>query len=119
MVVDEHGSVQGVVTPFDVLEAIAGDFAAETDATFAPADADNDGWLVDGAQDVRHLGAFIGYDLADPSDRYTTVAGLVLAKLERLPERGDRVNHRALMLEVLEMDGRNAGRVRITREATP
>ncbi len=117
VVVDEHGSVQGIVTPFDVLEAIAGGFADEGDPGSAPADAVEGGWLVDGAQDVRHLGAFIGHDLADPDDRYTTVAGLVINRLERLPEPGDRVSHRGLSFEVVEMDGRNAGRVRITPEA--
>lgn len=117
VVVDEHGSVQGVVTPFDVLEAIAGDFAVDNDPEFAPADLVDGGWLVDGAQDVRHLGAFIGHDLADPNDRYTTVAGLVINKLERLPETGDRVVHRGLTFEVVEMAGRNAGRIRITPAA--
>ena len=114
VVVDEHGSVQGVVTPFDILEAIAGDFPAEHDDVAPPLQTEGDGWIVEGAGDVRRLGAAIDHDLADPTDRYTTVAGLILTRLERLPVIGDRVTHGDLVLDVLELDGRNAGRVKIT-----
>lgn len=114
VVVDEHGSVQGVITPFDILEAIAGDFpAAHEPPATPPAETDGVGWIVEGAQDVRRLGAFIDHDLADPDDRYTTVAGLILTKLERLPTVGDRVAHGDLWLDVLDLAGHNAGRVRI------
>ena len=116
VVVDEHGSVQGVVTPFDILEAIAGDFPAERDSFAPQLRTDGDGWIVEGASDVRRLGAAIGHDLADPADRYTTVAGLILSRLERLPVVGDRMAHGDLVLDVLELDGRNAGRVKITRK---
>ena len=114
IVVDEHGSVQGVVTPFDILEAIAGDFPDADEEALGPALIGENAWLVDGGQDVRRLGAAIGHDLADAADRYTTVAGLVLTKLERLPNVGDRITHGVLELEVIALDGRNAGQVRIT-----
>ncbi len=113
VVADEHGSVQGVVTPFDILEAIAGDFPDADEAGSAPTQVSENEWLVDGGQDVRRLGAAIGHDLADATDRYTTVAGLILAKLERLPNAGDRVSHGDLELQVIDLDGRNAGQVRI------
>ena len=113
IVVDEHGSIQGVVTPFDVLEAIAGDFSATADAASRTASEGAGAWIVDGSQDIRRLGAAIGRDLADAEDLYTTVAGLVLTKLQRLPERGDSVEHAGVRLEVIALDGRNAGRVRI------
>ena len=112
--VDEHGSVQGVLTPFDILEAIAGDFPDTPSDIDTAIQVDGNAWLVDGAQDVRRLGAAIGHDLADPTDRYTTIAGLILTRLERLPAIGDRVTYRDLVLDVLDLDGRNAGRVRIT-----
>src|SRR5690625_7486408 len=55
LVADEFGAIAGVVTPIDVFEAIAGEFADEDEAPDILPVSDNE-WLVDGAADLHHLG---------------------------------------------------------------
>src|SRR2546430_13882421 len=50
---------------------------------------------------------------------YTTIGGLLFGQLGRLPKVGDRVNLQGATFEILEMDGRRVGRVRVWAAATP
>jgi Mg2+/Co2+ transporter CorC len=113
VVLDEHGSVEGIATPIDVLEAIAGDFPDEGEARLTAERAADGSWLVDGWIDIRRLSSLIGIDLVDEADRYSTLAGYVLWRLGHLPKAGDRVAAAGLTFAVVAMDGHNIDKVRI------
>ncbi len=113
VVVDEHGSFEGVVTPTDVLEAIAGEFPDEDEeASVAESDGQG-GYIVDGFVDIRRLSGLLERDLVDDSDRYTTLAGYVLWHLGHLPLGGESFTADGFEFRIDAMKGRNVDKVHI------
>ncbi|GAA0601139.1 TerC family protein [Paenochrobactrum glaciei] len=118
LIVDEHGSFEGVATPADILEAIAGEFPDEDEATSVSRLEDGSGWLADGFSDIRRLSGVVGRDLVDEDDRYTTLAGYLIWHLGHLPQGGEKITADNLLFEIVSMDGRHVGKVRITPVAS-
>ena len=114
VVVDEHGSFEGVVTPTDVLEAIAGEFPDEDEEAAVALSDGQGGYLVDGFTDIRRLSGLLERDLVDEADRYTTLAGYVLWHLGHLPVGGESFVADGLEFKIDSMNGRHVVKVRIT-----
>jgi CBS domain containing-hemolysin-like protein len=105
LVVDEYGTVSGLVTIEDVLEEIVGEIVDEHDDEAPAIEALGDGrWRVDGGANVYDLGEELGVEL--PDEAWDTVGGLVLAQLGRLPRVGDRVRLEDVELTVSARRGR-------------
>lgn len=119
LVVDEFGAVEGLVTPTDVLEAIAGDLgtrdADETEEIFPRGDGS---YLVDGATSLDDLEAALGIQV-DTEDGFHTAAGLVLDALGRIPATGERVLIDAWEVEVVDMDGRRIDKLLFNPASKP
>lgn len=113
IVVDEHGSFEGIVTPIDLLEAIAGDFPEDEEELSFIEERDGS-YFVEGAADIRWLSATINYDLVDDDEHYSTLAGYVLWQLGHLPVGGEVFEADGLEFEVLEVERRNITKVKIT-----
>ncbi|MEZ5926745.1 MAG: hemolysin family protein [Hyphomicrobiaceae bacterium] len=112
---DEYGHFEGIVTPADVLEAIAGGFRSDQMGEEPDAVERADGsWLIAGSMPIDEMAEHIGFALAGPRD-YETVAGLLLAELQHIPEIGDRIELRGWRFEVVDMDGRRIDRVLASR----
>lgn len=113
VVIDEHGAPAGVVTLEDLVEELVGDIADEYDPAAPSAERDADGsWVVPGAWRIDEVERVTGVTL--PGDAaYDTLAGLVLARRQRIPAVGDRVEAGDAVLEVVAMDGWAVSRVRI------
>ena len=107
LVHDEYGHFEGIVTPANLLAAIAGEFASDTD----PGDNPNvvvreDGsLLVSGQMPADALAERLGIDLPEDRD-YATVAGLALAVLKHLPAEGEAFTEQGWRFEIVDMDGR-------------
>jgi CBS domain containing-hemolysin-like protein len=122
IVLNEFGTVEGLVTPIDVFEAIAGDFPDEDETPDIISDGDHR-WIVDGATDMHHFEQTLDIEgLVGESDEYSTVAGYMLRQFGRLPEVGDELAFSQtggeLKLEVLELDGRRIAKVRVERRSS-
>jgi CBS domain containing-hemolysin-like protein len=113
VVVDEYGSFEGIVTPTDILEAIAGEFPDEDDEGSSVERAEDGTWLVDGWIDIRKASALLETHLEDETDRYSTLAGYLLWQLGHLPDEGEKVVAGNLEFEIVSLDGRAIERVRI------
>ncbi|WP_138379207.1 TerC family protein [Luteithermobacter gelatinilyticus] len=118
LLVDEYGSIEGIVTPTDILEAIAGDFPDEHEEQMVAEHIDDKTWLVDGGIDIRKVSSLLEVDLTDRADRYSTLAGYLLWQIGHLPEPGETIEANGLIFEVVAMDKRNIDKVRI-RTTTP
>ena len=117
LIADEYGTILGLVTPMDILEAIAGEFPGMGEA-FEIQALGAQHWSVDGSADLHALELATGVeDLADDEEDYTTVAGLLLHELQQLPEVGQALVFKGLRLRITEMQGRRVTRVDITTNA--
>lgn len=105
IVTDEYGDVRGIVTPIDILRAIAGGLPDIGSRERAEIVTRPDGsLLVDGHLPARELAAALDMpELAH--DDYHTTAGFVLHRLGRIPRAGDRLTWRSVEVEVVDMDG--------------
>lgn len=120
--VDEFGGVQGVVTVDDLVEALIGEMPDHSELDAAKLSREPDGsWLVDGGVPIEELETVLDLDGDVDHCGYHTVSGLVLTTLGRLARPGDAFELLGHRFEVVEVEGRRAGRVRIapTRGAHP
>jgi putative hemolysin len=115
VVVDEHGSVEGIVTLEDLLELIVGEIHDEHDEPETPVRSlGGDVLEADGMLPLRSLNA--DYRLTLPeSAAYVTLAGLVLERLGHLPRGGEAIEIAPYRLTVTAVEGRRVARVRIER----
>ena len=110
--VDEYGAPAGVVTLEDLVEELVGDIADEHDPERSGAERDaGGGWLVPGSWRLDEIEHVTGISL--PTGSYETVAGLVLARLHRLAEVGDRLEESGTLIEVVTVDRWEVTRVRL------
>ncbi len=119
VIVDEHGSIEGVVTPTDILTAIAGELpeAAREELPEAVV-RDDESWLIDGLMAIDDVERLLGAGNMRSDDDYTTLAGFVLAQLGHLPATGENFRWRGLRFEVVDMDGRRIDKLLVKRLVT-
>lgn len=112
---NEHGDFEGLVTPADILETIAGAFKSDAEGTDPYAVERDDGsWLLSGAMPVDEMADKIGVTV--PAHRsYSTVAGFVLAGLQHLPKTGECLETNGWRFEVVDLDGRRIDKVLASR----
>jgi putative hemolysin len=112
---DEYGHFEGVVTPADILDAIAGSFRADEDTDEPEAVEREDGsWLISGWMPVDELAELIRVKLPERRS-YDTAAGLFIDILQRLPATGDVAEAMDYRFEVVDMDGRRIDKLLVKR----
>ncbi|MFZ4068654.1 MAG: hemolysin family protein [Caulobacterales bacterium] len=118
LVVDEYGGTDGLVTIEDLVEQIVGAIDDEHDTEEAPLIQQRPGGVfeVDGRADVESVEKAIGLSLALPEegDDFDTAAGLAVALVGRVPQRGEVLRHPGgVDIEVLDADPRRVKRLRV------
>lgn len=116
MVHDEYGHLEGLVTPSDVLAAIAGAFVSHQDEGDHPhlVEREDGSLLISGSMPADALSDRLGIDL--PEDReYATAAGYVLAVLKQLPHEGEHFADQGWRFEVVDMDGLRIDKLLVSR----
>ncbi|SEL27111.1 putative hemolysin [Sphingomonas palmae] len=112
---DEYGHFEGVVTPANLLAAIAGEFASDADPDEAPnvVEREDGSLLVAGTMAADALAERLGIDLPDDRD-YATVAGLALAAFRKLPGEGEHFEEQGWRFEVVDLDGRRIDKLLVS-----
>ena len=114
VVVDEFGSILGLVTMEDILEQMVGEIHDEFDVIERPLTLADGAIIFDGGLNVRDLDA--QYNISLPEDpAYATVGGFVLDQLGFIPRGGEGFEYGGYRFSVVEMDGRRVARVKIQR----
>ncbi|MFV9669400.1 transporter associated domain-containing protein [Pantoea sp. Ep11b] len=115
IVTNEFGVVQGLITPLDVLEAIAGEFPDEDETPDII--ADGDGWLVKGGTDLHSLQQLLDFhELVDPAEDHASLAGLLIAQKGQLPLPGDVIDITPLHFQIIEATDYRIDLVRVTKD---
>jgi putative hemolysin len=117
IVLDEYGGTEGLVTLEDILEELVGEIHDEHRAARHTAFVrrDDGSWLVDGSASIEDMAETVDVKLDGAPRDYSTVSGLVLARLERIPATGDVTQWQGLTIEVVDMDGRRIDKVLIRK----
>ena len=117
LVVDEYGTVQGLVSPRDVLEAIAGQFKPEESEEAWAIQREDGSWLLDGMIPVPELKDELDLKTVpqEVQRRYNTLAGMIMWMSGRLPKTGETVEWEGWRFEVVDLDGRRIDKVLVTR----
>lgn len=111
LVCDEFGACVGMVTLKDIFEALVGNLNDEHEEPDIIKRVDKEGWLVDGqCPFYDFLCYFKREDLYEDAE-YTTVAGLILERLEHIPHSGESITWNGFSFEVVDMDGARIDKV--------
>jgi putative hemolysin len=116
LVHDEYGHFEGLVTPADLLIAIAGEFRSDSDIGTDPAlvEREDGSYLVSGSMPADQLAEKLCIDLPEDRD-YATAAGLVLAVLRHLPKVGEYFVEQGWRIEIVDMDGRKIDKLLVSQ----
>jgi CBS domain containing-hemolysin-like protein len=117
VVVDEFGSTAGVITVEDILEQLVGNIEDEFDVSpTEPALEDESVMVLDGALNIRDLETDYGLKL--PRDAgFETLAGFILARLQRIPNSRDHFEYEGRRYTVDELEGHRISKVRVEKVA--
>lgn len=116
VVLDEYGSIEGVITINDILDALVGDFNTDGDENELKITQRNDhSWLIDGQFPFHEFLAYFNIEEDDEEEAgFTTVGGLILHELNHIPVEGEKIIWQNFELEVLDMDERRIDKILIT-----
>ncbi len=118
-IVDEYGTVQGLITLNDILEAIVGDIPQEEDEEYEITERADGSFLVDAQMPFYDfLAKFDKTEWMLEGDQdFDTLAGFIIHHLERIPVTGDTLTWKIFQFEIVDMDNHRVDKVLVTTEA--
>lgn len=116
IIIDEYGTTQGIVTAFDLLEAIVGELASNIEPGEEPQilKREDGSYLVDGLTPVDEVHLEIGVEGFDRNADYQTIGGFIIDELGRTPKTGDVLERFGYRFEVVDLDGRRIDKIIIS-----
>lgn len=102
---DEYGVFQGIITLNDILEALVGDASDFYKDDFQLIEREDGSWLVDGHYSLHDFLIYFELDELINDYEVTTVSGLIMTELSRIPKQGEKLIWQKFELEVIDMDG--------------
>lgn len=114
IVTDEFGSVQGMVTLRDILEALVGSMPEESEEPEITERVDG-GWIVDGQMSFYDFLTYFGMEDRYPGNEYNTVSGLLFDLFGRIPRVGEKIEWKDFTFEVTDLDGARIDKVLVEK----
>ncbi len=118
LVTDEYGVIQGIITLNDILEALVGDASDFYQDEFQLVEREDGTWLVDGHYSLHDFLTHFELDELINDFDVTTVSGLIITTIERIPKEGDRIPWNRFEFEIMDMDGIKIDKV-LVKEIIP
>ena len=116
IVVDEYGSVEGLVSATDILEAITGDIPElGQDNDSKPVRREDGSWLIDGMTPIDEVESLLGLKNMRDGEDFHTIAGFFIEKMGRIPSVGDHFHWNETRFEEVDMDARRIDKVLIKK----
>lgn len=117
LVVDEYGDIQGLVTTEDIVREIVGEFGTDPGPTGPEIHRENDGsFVVDASSNIRQLNRLMNWNL--PTDGPKTLNGLIVERLETIPESGTGLTVNLYPIEILDTTEHAIKKVRVSVPAS-
>ena len=114
IVIDEYGGFSGIITPYDLLQAIVGELPVKEEYRVPAIHKDIDGfWLVDGSLPVQEFKVYFNIDEMPEEQRYGTISGFVMMMLGHVPRAGDHFNWNGYDFQVTEMIDHRVSKLRV------
>jgi putative hemolysin len=113
---DEYGHFEGIVTPVDLLTAIVGNFASDSDDGDLPSvvEREDGSLLVSGSLSADALADRLGLEYGEDRE-FGTAAGYALSVMKKLPQEGEHFSDQGWHFEVVDMDGRRIDKLLVSR----
>ncbi|WP_083382040.1 hemolysin family protein [Flavobacterium commune] len=105
VIADEYGVFQGIITLNDILEALVGNASDFYKEDFQLIEREDGSWLVDGHYSLHDFLTYFDLDELLSDYEVTTVSGLIMTELSRIPKQGEKLIWHRFELEVIDMDG--------------
>lgn len=114
LVCDEFGSFRGIITLRDIMEGLVGVMDENPNEPLVVKREGKDEWLVDGQMPFYDFLAYFDKEELFDEAGYNTVAGLILDKLEHIPQAGESLSWKCFSIEVVDMDGARIDKVAVS-----
>lgn len=117
VVVDEFGSIEGIITLHDLMEGIVGDLP-DLDEVDEPEfmKREDASYLISGSISIHELNAYLEKELITKNDdHYTTLGGFIIDHLNKIPDTGEKFNYNGYTFEVVDLDGQRIDKVIIEK----
>jgi putative hemolysin len=115
LVVDEYGSVEGMITISDILESLVGEVSPDEEE-YQVVVRDDGSWLIDGQYPFHEVLNYFDMQELYEENRYNTLSGLILDKLGAIPNTGDKITWMGFEIEVVDMDRVRIDKVLVSRK---
>ena len=119
LIVDEYGTIEGLVSLTDILEAIVGDIPSVSDLDEQEIiKRDNNSWLIDGLISIDEFKDYFQIKKlpGEKAGSYHTLGGFVMNRLGRIPMSSDKVDFDKYTFEIVDMDGNRVDKILLTRK---
>jgi putative hemolysin len=115
LVIDEYGSIEGIITVNDILESLVGE-VSPAEEEYQIVHRDDGTWLIDGQYPFHEFLNY--YDMQElyEDNRYNTISGLILDKLGFIPKAGDKVSWMGFEIEIMDMDRARIDKVLVSKK---
>jgi len=118
LVIDEYGSVEGIITVNDILESLVGE-VSPSEEEYQIVQRDNGSWLVDGQYPFHEFLNYFDMQELYEENRFNTLAGLILDKLGYIPKAGEKISWMGFDLEIVDMDRARIDKVLVSFRPPP
>lgn len=115
LIFDEFGSIQGIITFMDILEALVGEIPDEQDEPQIVKRKEG-GWLVDGQWSFYDFLDYFELENLYAENDYNTISGLILDLLEHVPVTGEKVDWNSFSFEIVDMDGARIDKILVAKK---
>ena len=113
LICDEFGSLQGIITMKDLLEALVGSLPGESEVPDIIPRKDGS-WLIDGQCSFYDFLKHFDYEDLYPEHTHNTLGGLILHQLGKIPQAGESLQWNGFTLDIVDMDGARIDKVLVT-----
>lgn len=115
MIVDEYGTVQGILSIADVVDSLIGESQEDSRNEYSITVRNENSWLIDAQLPYYEFVDYFNLYDAEEAGGFTTLAGLILHHLNHIPAEGEKLSWNDFEFEIVDMDGMRIDKVLITK----